>query len=438
MKRLLLGITFSLLIPAFSHAQSTEPSINGADTAWMLVATALVMLMTPAGLALFYGGLTRSKNMLNTIGMSYASFCIATLVWVVAGYSLSFTGDGSIIGNLSNVFLKSVKIDSVSGTIPTILFVAFQGTFAAIAVAIVSGSVIERIKFSSWLVFTVLWVLLIYAPIAHWVWGGGFLSNSGELDFAGGTVIHINAGVSGLVLAFLLGKRKDHAVGTEQPSSIKLTVLGSALLWFGWFGFNAGSELAADALAANALMVTNVAACAGGVAWLLVEWRNGRKPTLIGMASGVISGLVGVTPAAGFVAVGDALAIGLLSGAVGYFGVIKMKKIFGYDDTLDAFGIHGLVGVFGALATGFFANPSINSGVGLIYGNPLQVWVQFKAIIVTLVYSGLATFIIYKITDLITGGARVDETIESQGLDSAFHGEKGFDLPDVNTSRQAG
>jgi Amt family ammonium transporter len=418
-----------------TRAEVGETGINGADTAWMLVATGLVMLMTPAGLALFYGGLTRSKNMLNTIGMSYGSFCVATILWVIIGYSLAFSGSGPVLGNFDSLFLKNIGISDVSGTIPTMLFVAFQGTFAAIAVAIVSGSVVERIKFSSWILFSVLWVLLVYAPVAHWIWGGGFLSNNGELDFAGGTVIHINAGVSGLVLALLLGKRRDYKIVGEQPSSIKLTVLGSALLWFGWFGFNAGSQLAADAVAANALMVTNVAACAGGLAWLLVEWVTHKKPTLIGMASGVISGLVGITPAAGFVAVHDALAIGLLSGVVGYFGVIKLKKYLGYDDSLDAFGIHGLVGIFGALATGIFANPAINDGIGLLYGNPYQVVVQFFAVLVTIVYSAVFTYIAYKITNWCTKGSRVDVTVETIGLDKAFHGEKGFNITEKSIRR---
>ena len=424
-----------LMLPFGAYAEENAVEINGADTAWMLIATGMVMLMTPAGLALFYGGLTRSKNMLNTIGMSYGSFCTATIVWVIIGYSLAFTGSGSILGNLDNVFLKNIGIGDVSGTIPTMLFVAFQGTFAAIAVAIVSGSVIERIKFSSWMIFSVLWVLIAYAPVAHWVWGGGFLSNNGELDFAGGTVIHINAGVSGLVLALLLGKRRDYKIGEEQPSSIKLTVLGSALLWFGWFGFNAGSQLAADGIAANALMVTNVAACAGGLAWLLVELVRHKKPTLIGLASGVISGLVGITPAAGFVAVHDALAIGLLSGAVGYFGVVKLKNFLGYDDTLDAFGIHGLVGIFGAIATGVFANPTINSGVGLLYGNPEQIVVQLVAVLITMVYAALSTLVVYYATALITKGFRVGVDMETLGLDKGFHGEKGFNITDKSIRR---
>ena len=416
------------MAPFISHAHETNTAINSGDTAWMLMATALVMLMTPAGLALFYGGLTRSKSVLNTIGMSYIAFCVGTLAWVIIGYSLAFEGSGSIIGTLDNLLLRNISLTDTSGTIPTILFVAFQGTFAAIAVAIVSGSIIERVKFSTWIIFALLWVVLIYSPVAHWVWGGGFLSNNGELDFAGGTVIHINAGVAGLVVAYMLGKRRDFYTHSARPASIKLTVLGSALLWFGWFGFNAGSELAADFIAANALMVTNVSACAGGMIWLLVEWYDAKKPTLIGSASGVVSGLVAITPAAGYVDVAGALCIGSLGGLVGYLGVVKLKKLIGYDDTLDAFGIHGLVGILGALMTGIFANPAINNAAGLLYGNPGQVWVQLKAVTVTILFSAIGTAVVFKISALLTKGARVREGIEYKGLDKMIHGEKGFNL----------
>lgn len=422
----LLAFVSVFAMPEHLFAQT---NIDKADTAWVLVSTALVILMTPAGLALFYGGLTRSKNMLNTIGMSYVAFITATIVWMVAGYTLAFTQGTSVIGSLDKFLLYNIPINAVKGTIPEMLFVAFQGAFAAIAVAIVSGSVIERMKFSSWILFVVLWTLLVYSPLAHWIWGGGFLSNSGELDFAGGTVIHINAGIAGLVLALLLGKRKDFKPGAElQPASIKLTVLGSALLWFGWFGFNAGSELAVDFVTVNAFMVTNVAACAGGLVWLLVEWNDKKKPTLIGSASGVISGLVAITPAAGFVSPIDALWIGLLAGLVGYIGVVKLKAVLEYDDTLDAFGIHGLVGIFGSIAAGVWANPVVNNATGLIYGNPLQIIVQLKAVVITIVYSAAATFIVYKVVSFITAGVRVDEEIETEGLDKSFHGEKGFDL----------
>ena len=406
--------------------------INSGDTAWMLIASALVMLMTPAGLTLFYGGLTQRKSVLNTIGMSYTAFCTASVVWVVIGYSIAFSGDGAYFGNLDNFLLKGILVTDVEGTIPTLLFVFFQGTFAAIAVALVSGSIIERVRYSTWFVFSILWVILVYSPVTHWVWGGGFLSELGELDFAGGTVIHVNAGVAGLVLVYLLGNREGFKKTSVRPASVKLMILGSALLWFGWFGFNGGSQLAADGIAANALLVTNVAAACGGLAWLLIEWfTTNSKPTLIGSASGVVSGLVGITPAAGFVDVSGALFIGIGSGVVGYFGVVKLKKWLGYDDTLDVFGIHGLVGAFGAIATGIFANPLVNEGnAGLLYGNPDQVWIQIQSVFFVSVYSAVATFIIYKIISLVFGTGRVSEEVEKDGMDMAYHGERGFDISD--------
>ena len=407
-------------------------TINSGDTAWMLISSALVMLMTPAGLTLFYGGLTQRKSVLNTIGMSYTAFCTASVVWVVIGYSIAFSGNGAFFGNFDYLLLKGITVNDVEGTIPTLLFVFFQGTFAAIAIALVSGSIIERVRYSTWFVFSILWVILVYSPVAHWVWGGGFLNQLGELDFAGGTVIHVNAGVAGLVLVYLLGNREGYKKTSVRPASVKLMILGSALLWFGWFGFNGGSQLAADGIAANALLVTNVAAACGGLAWLLMEWFiTSSKPTLIGSASGVVSGLVGITPAAGYVDVSGALIIGLGSGLVGYFGVVKLKKWLGYDDTLDVFGIHGLVGAFGAIATGIFANPLVNEGnSGLLYGNPGQVWIQLQSVIYVSLYSAIATFIIYKIISLIFGKGRISEEVEKDGMDMAYHGERGFDISD--------
>tara|TARA_Y100000816_G_scaffold278342_1_gene249422 strand:+ start:200 stop:1435 length:1236 start_codon:yes stop_codon:yes gene_type:complete len=407
-------------------------AINSGDTAWMLISSALVMLMTPAGLTLFYGGLTQRKSVLNTIGMSYTAFCTASVVWVVVGYSIAFSDGNQYIGYLDHFLLNGIGVNDVYGTIPTLLFVFFQGTFAAIAVALVSGSIIERVRYSTWFVFSILWVILVYSPVAHWVWGGGFLADLGELDFAGGTVIHVNAGVSGLVLVYLLGNRAGYKNTSVRPASVKLMILGSALLWFGWFGFNGGSQLAADGIAANALLVTNIAAACGGLGWLLIEWfSTNSKPTLIGSASGVISGLVGITPAAGYVDVSGALVIGFGSGIVGYLGVVKLKQLLGYDDTLDVFGIHGLAGAFGALMTGVFANPLINEGnAGLLYGNPGQVWIQFQAIIAVSLYSAIVTFIIYKVISLIFGTGRITEEVEKDGMDMAYHGERGFDISD--------
>jgi ammonium transporter, Amt family len=419
-------LMIAMALPFFGYSQ--DASLNSGDTAWMLIATALVMLMTPAGLTLFYGGLTQRKSVLNTIGMSYVAFCAATIVWVVVGYSLAFSEGNSIIGGFDYFLLKNIKVTDIYVTIPHLLFVMFQGTFAAIAVALVSGSIIERLKFSTWIIFSILWVALIYSPIAHMVWGGGILSNHGELDFAGGTVIHINAGISGLVLAYMLGNRRDHDSSDNKPSSTKLMLLGSSLLWFGWFGFNGGSELAADFIAANAILVTNVAAAAGGLTWLIIEWSSSdKKPTLLGSASGVVSGLVGITPASGYVDVSGALIIGIFSGAIGYFGVVKLKKMLGYDDTLDVFGIHGLVGIFGAIATGFLANPEINEGkAGLFYGNPGQVMSQLIAVLATIVFAGVGSAILFKVTMLVTGGGRIDHGLEDQGMDAGYHGEESF------------
>jgi len=414
----------ALTLLASSTAAAAE--LNAADTAWMLVASSLVLLMTPAGLALFYGGMTQRKSVLNTVGMSYTACCVATLAWFAYGYTIAFGGGGRWLGGFDFLFLRGIAIDELHGGIPLLLFVAFQGTFAAITVAIISGSIIERVRYSTWLLFTLIWVGVCYAPIAHWVWGGGLLSGSGELDFAGGTVVHLNAGAAGLTLALMLGKREAQRA-KYAPSSVKMTMLGSALLWFGWFGFNAGSQLAADFIAANAWVVTNVAAAAGGIAWLLVDWVRRVNRSLIGTASGVVAGLVGITPASGYVTAFDALWIGALSGLVGYFAVFYVKKVFNYDDALDAFGLHGAVGIFGALATGFFANPLVNpDAAGLLYGNPGQVGVQVFAVAVVLVYSVAATAVTFKITCWLTGGGRISGEQERRGMDSAYHGEEGY------------
>ncbi|MBI3873439.1 MAG: ammonium transporter, partial [Arcobacter sp.] len=317
---LLPALAFAEDVATVVPATPAVPTLNGANTAFVLIATALVMLMTPAGLALFYGGLTRSKNLLNTIGMSVMAYAVASLVWIGWAYSLAFGKDvGSIIGALDFPLLAGISVNEIwaTGNIPTLLFVAFQMTFAAIAVALISGSVIERIKFSTWLVFVAIWVTIVYAPIAHWVWGGGFLATAGALDFAGGTVVHINAGVAGLVLALMLGKRNDMGKAAMFPSSVTLTVLGGSLLWFGWFGFNAGSELAADGIAASAFIVTNTAAAMGALAWGVIEYFMFKKFTLVGAISGAVAGLVAITPAAGFVGVGASIIIGAFGAIVG-------------------------------------------------------------------------------------------------------------------------
>ena len=429
MKKIGLITTVICLLFPFSSAFAADV-LNTGDTAWMIVATALVMVMTPAGLALFYGGMSRYKNHLNTYAMTFASYCIGSVIWMMWGYTIAFGPDkAGIIGGFENLFLSGIGVDSLSGTIPTFVFVVFQMTFAAITVALVLGSIVDRMKFSAWIVFTVLWLTLVYSPICHWVWGGGWMADMGVLDFAGGTVVHINAGVAGLILALILGKRIGYGKEAMFPSSVSLTALGAALLWFGWFGFNAGSELAANGLAASAFLVTNTSAAMGALAWMFTEWLVNKKPTLLGIASGVVAGLVAITPAAGFVDFPASLMIGLGAGILGFYSVAVIKHKIGYDDSLDAFGVHGMCGIWGALATGVFANPAINgAGTGLLFGNPKQLLIQAISIVATIIYTAIATLIIVYITKFATGGLRVDEENEIQGLDNAIHGERAFEI----------
>ncbi len=416
--------------PAPAAAATTPapaPKIDTGDTAWMIVATAMVMLMSIPGLALFYGGLAKTKDALNTMAMTFVTFCIVSLLWVIYGYTLSFITDiGGIIGSASKLFLKGVGSNSISDlakTIPEYIFIAYQLTFAAITVALASGAYIERVKFSAWIIFTILWMTLVYLPVAHWVWGGGFLAKLGALDFAGGTVVHINAGIAALVGALILGKRREKAI---IPGNLTLVITGAGLLWFGWFGFNAGSALAASGLAGAAFINTNTATAAAALAWMLVEWMHSGKPTVLGLASGAVGGLVAITPAAGFVNIGGAIFIGIAAGVIPFFAVAKLKPMFGYDDTLDAFGIHGVGGTIGALLTGVFADPAINeAGKGLLYGNPGQLWTQLIAVLVTLVYSGVMTFVIFMIVKLVVG-LRVDAEDETVGLDESQHGERAY------------
>ncbi len=417
MKKWLLAL---LLLPAMAFA---DDKLNSGDTAWMLVATAFVMLMTPAGLALYYGGLTRSKNVLNTIGMSLASYAVGTLVWVIIGYSIAF-GDGDFFGT-GKVMLSGIGPDTLSGTIPELLFVAFQGTFAAITVAIASGSMIERVKFSTFIVFAALWIVAVYAPITHWAWGGGETLNFGEIDFAGGTVVHINAGVAGFVVAMILGRRKDYEKAAIKPFSPILVVLGAMLLWFGWFGFNAGSEVAADGTAASAFLVTNIAASLGAIGWVAGEWLLFKKPTLVGAASGAVAGLVAITPASGTAGAGGAIIIGLVGGFLGFLAVFKIKKLFKVDDSLDAFWVHGLVGIWGSIATALFI---ADYAMPENYNLGAQLVSQLEAVGLTIVYSGVVTAIVYFIAAAVTGGGRVDEETETMGLDEAIHGERGLNL----------
>ena len=399
--------------------------LNTGDTAWLLVATAFVVLMTVPGLALFYGGLTRAKSILNTLMMNLTTFFLVSIVWVIIGYTLAFGPSiAKFVGGLSKFGLKGITVDTLSGTIPEFLFVAFQLTFAAITTALISGAVIERMKFSGWVLFSILWVILVYSPVAHWVWGGGFLGGLGALDFAGGTVVHINAGVAAVALALALGRRREEGI---LPANMPLVALGAGLLLFGWFGFNAGSALSASGQAASALLVTNTAASTAAVTWMFIEWMHRGKPTLLGVASGIIAGLVGITPAAGFVNVWGAIAIGVLSAAVSYLMVVVLKSSLPWDDSLDVFGIHGMSGIAGSILTGVFADPAIGGAKGLLYGNPKQVVIQVVSIIAVIIYSFVITFIIAKVVDAITG-LRVDEESEREGLDESQHGERAYNL----------
>jgi Amt family ammonium transporter len=421
-----LASIIPLLLSSLAFAEGQAPKLDTGDTAWMLTATALVMLMSLPGLAIFYGGLAKAKDTLNTIAMVFTAYAIASVVWVIYGYTLAFSTDiGGIIGSPAKLFLSGVDVKSLQGTIPELLFVAFQGTFAAITVALISGSYIERMKFSAWLLFSILWVSLVYVPVAHWVWGGGFLAKLGALDFAGGTVVHINAGIAGLVGALILGRRKDTAL---IPSNLPMVVIGTGLLWFGWFGFNAGSAVASNALASVAFLNTNVATAVAALSWMFVEWLHAKKPTVLGLASGAIAGLVAITPAAGFVNVIGAIIIGLVAGVVPYFAVAVLKHKLGYDDALDVFGIHGVAGIIGAVLTGVFADPSINeAGKGLLYGNPGQVLIQALAVVVTIIYDAIATFVILMVAKALTG-LRVSPEEEISGLDSSQHREKAYNL----------
>ncbi len=416
--------------PALATVSATPapaPRIDTGDTAWMIVATALVMLMSIPGLALFYGGLSKTKDTLNTMAMTFVAFCIVSLLWVIYGYTFAFGDDiRGIIGGASKLFLKGVGPNSISDlarTIPEFVFIAYQLTFAAITVALASGAYIERMKFSAWIIFAVLWMTVVYLPIAHWVWGNGLLAKLGALDFAGGTVVHVNAGIAALVGALVLGKRKAKAI---IPGNLPLVVIGAGLLWFGWFGFNAGSALAANGLSGAAFLNTNTAAAVAALAWMFVEWMHSGKPTVLGLASGAVGGLVAITPAAGFVNIGGAICIGIAAGVIPFYAVAKLKPLFGYDDTLDAFGIHGVGGALGAILTGVFADPAINAaGKGLLYGNPGQLWTQIVAVLVTLLYSGVMTFIIFMIIKA-TVGLRVGAEEETIGLDESEHGERAY------------
>ncbi|WP_019645691.1 ammonium transporter [Novispirillum itersonii] len=408
-------------VPAFAE-DAAAPTLNSGDTAWMIVATAFVLMMTIPGLALFYGGMVRKKNVLAIMAQSFAICCFVSVLWMIVGYSLTFGTGNAFIGDFSKAFLSGIGINALSGTIPEVLFLSFQMTFAVITPALITGAFADRMKFSAMLIFSLVWVLVVYIPVAHWVWGGGFLMNEGVLDFAGGTVVHINAGVAGLVAAIVLGKRKGYGTENMAPHNLTLSVVGAALLWVGWFGFNAGSALTAGGLAAMALLVTHIAASAAAVSWTLVEWIFRGKPSVLGIISGAVGGLVAITPAAGFVTPTGALIIGLLAGVACFWGAVWLKHKLGYDDSLDAFGVHGIGGLVGAVLTGVFAAEAIGGKTGLLEGNAGQVVTQVYGVVATVVWCAVATFIILKVLDMIMG-IRVSPEQETEGLDLAEHGE---------------
>jgi Amt family ammonium transporter len=406
-------------------AQTEPPAIDTGDTAWMLTSTALVLMMTIPGLALFYGGMVRRKNVLATVMQSFATCCLVTLLWFIVGYSLAFTDGGGMnawIGSLDKLFLAGVEVGSVAYTIPESVFMTFQMTFAIITPALIAGAFADRMKFSAMLWFMGLWVVLVYAPVAHWVWGGGFLATDGVLDFAGGTVVHVNAGVAGLVAALVLGKRLGYGSDNMAPHNLVLSLVGAALLWVGWFGFNAGSAVGSNGLAGIAMANTQIATAAAALAWMLAEWIVMKKPSVLGIISGAVAGLVAITPACGFVTPMGALWIGLAAGVVCFFAAVFVKRRLGYDDSLDAFGIHGVGGALGAILTGVFATAAVNFGQGAIDGNAAQIWVQVKGVAISAVYCAVATFVILKVIDVVIG-LRVSKEVEVDGLDLNLHGE---------------
>lgn len=417
---------------------TTAISLNSGNTAWLIMATVLVLMMTIPGIALFYGGLVRRKNMLSVIMQSLSIVAVISIIWVVFGYSLAFGSgfDGNLfrygIGGFDKVMLKGISLDTITtGGIPELLFVMFQCMFAVITPALILGAFAERVKLSGFLMFTILWSVFVYMPMAHWVWGGGFLMEMGAIDFAGGTVVHINAGVSALVMALLVGRRNDYRPGKPiTPHNIPFVFIGTALLWLGWFGFNAGSGLAADGLAANAFLVTHIATCVAAVSWMTVDWIVNRKPTTVGACTGAVAGLVAITPAAGTADIPGAICIGLVASLVCFWMVAVVKPKFGYDDALDAFGVHGMGGMVGSVLTGVFATRAVTGADGVqgaLYGDWHQLWVQTATTLISVVFSAVMTFVIFRITDALCG-IRVMRRVEEEGLDVYEHGEAAYDM----------
>ncbi|QRI85683.1 ammonium transporter [Pseudomonas putida] len=435
-----LGALLSLVMPGLALAEEAAPALNSGDTAWMLTATALVLFMTIPGLALFYGGMVRSKNVLSVMMQCFAITGLMSILWVIYGYSMAFDTAGmekgvlnfnSFVGGFSKAFLSGVTPDSLTSAtalFPEAVFITFQMTFAIITPALIVGAFAERMKFSAMLVFMGIWFTLVYAPIAHMVWSGdgALMWDWGVLDFAGGTVVHINAGIAGLVCCLVLGKRKGYPTTPMAPHNLGYTLMGAAMLWIGWFGFNAGSAAAANGTAGMAMLVTQIATAAAALGWMFAEWIGHGKPSALGIASGVVAGLVAITPAAGTVGPIGALIIGLVSGVICYFCATTLKRKLGYDDSLDAFGVHGVGGIIGAILTGVFAAPALG-GFGTVTDIGMQVWIQAKGVIFTVVYTAIVTYVILKVLDVVMG-LRVNEEEESVGLDLAQHNERGYNL----------
>ena len=432
-----LGALMSLAVPGLALADEAAPVLNSGDTAWMLVASLLVLFMTIPGLAMFYGGMVRSKNVLSVLMQCFAITCVISILWVIYGYSIAFDTAGmeqgvvnlnSFIGGFGKAFLSGLTPASLTYLVPESVFVVFQMTFAIITPALIVGAFAERMKFSAMLVFMAVWFTLVYAPIAHMVWSGngGLLWDWGVLDFAGGTVVHINAGIAGLVACIVLGKRKGFPTTPMAPHNLGYTLVGAAMLWVGWFGFNAGSAVAANGTAGMAMLVTQIATAAAALGWMFAEWITHGKPSALGIASGVVAGLVAITPAAGTCGPMGAIVIGLSAGVICFFCATSLKRKLGYDDSLDAFGVHGIGGIVGALLTGVFAAPVLG-GFGTVEDIGAQLFIQFKGVAFTVVYTAVVTFVILKVLDMIMG-LRVSEEEESIGLDLSLHNERGYNL----------
>ena len=425
---LLAHLDPALAQEAAAAAEPAKPVIDSGDTAWMMTSTALVLMMTIPGLALFYAGMVRKKNVLTTAMQSFATTCIVTVVWMVLTYSLAFTDGGSMqtyIGGMSRFLLKDMTLDgtnALAATIPESVFMTFQMTFAIITPALICGAFADRMKFSALVLFMILWSIFVYAPIAHWVWGGGFLGGAGVLDFAGGTVVHINAGVAGLVCALYLGKRYGYGQENMAPHNLILSLTGASLLWVGWFGFNAGSAVASNGRAGMAMAVTQIATATAALSWMFAEWVVHKKPSVLGIISGAVAGLVAVTPASGFVGPVGSLWIGAAAGVGCFFAATTFKRAIGYDDSLDAFGVHAVGGIIGALLTGVFALEAIGGAKGALEGNVGQIFTQLEGILVTVVWSGFATLVILIVVNILVG-VKVSQAVEVEGLDINLHGE---------------